>query len=178
VARAVERGGPVNVGILLLRLLLAGLIACHAAYKLLGWFNGPGVSGMGVTFEEWGLRPGRVMVVTAGVCEVLGAGSVALGLLMPGGCALIVGTMAVAASINAPKGFWERDGGCELAVVYSLTAGFLAFIGAGRWSLDHVAGLALHGVVWGAAALGAGLLAALVVVLRRYRLLRLTPRTT
>ena len=55
----------------------------------------------------------------AGLCELLGAGSVALGLLTPGGCAVIVGTMIVAAAPNAPSGLWAHQGGCEVPVVYA-----------------------------------------------------------
>ena len=157
-----------NVGLLLLRLLLGGLLAGHACQKLFGWFRGAGPAGSGEMFERWGFRPGTAMAVLAGVCELAGAGSVALGLLVPGGCAVIVGTMIVAAAPNAPNGLWAHLGGCEVPVVYAGLGAVLAFTGPGRFSLDHAIGLTgLNGVGWGLAAVIVGAVASVPPLLRR-----------
>ena len=162
-----------NVGLLLLRLLLAGLLTGHACQKLFGWFRGGGPAGSGVLFEQWGFRPGPAMAVVAGLSELLGAGSVALGLLTPGGCAVIVGTMIVAAAPNAPNGLWAHLGGCEVPVVYAGLGAVLAFTGPGRFSLDHAAGLTrLNGIGWGLAAIVVGAAASVPLLLRRRAALR------
>ena len=72
-----------NVGLLLLRLLLASLLLGHATQKLFGWFRGMGPARTGELFEKWGFVPGPAMAVTAGLCELAAAGSVGLGLLTP-----------------------------------------------------------------------------------------------
>jgi putative oxidoreductase len=165
-----------NIGLLLLRLLLAGLLTGHACQKLFGWFRGGGPAGSGVLFEQWGFRPGPAMAVVAGLCELLGAGSVALGLLTPGGCAVIVGTMIVAAAPNAPNGLWAHLGGCEVPVVYAGLGAVLAFTGPGRFSLDHATGLTgLNGTGWGLAAIAVGAVASVPPLLRRRAALRTGP---
>ena len=98
----------VHIGLLTLRLGLAGLLFGHATQKLFGWFRGGGPGGSGVLFEKWGFRPGPRMAVVAGLRELVGAGSLALGVLTPAGCAVIIGTMIVAASANVANGLWAR----------------------------------------------------------------------
>jgi putative oxidoreductase len=157
-----------NTGLLLLRLMLAGLLTGHSCQKLFGWFRGAGPAGTGVLFEQLGFRPGTTMAVVAGLCELVGAGSIALGLLTPAGCAVIVGTMIVAAAPNAANGLWAHQGGCELPVVYAGLGAVLAFTGAGRFSLDHAFGLTgLNGAGWGLAAVVVGSAASVPPLLRR-----------
>ncbi|PXY29249.1 DoxX family protein [Prauserella sp. PE36] len=170
-----------NLALLLLRILLAGLLFGHSTQKLLGWFGGAGQQGTAVIFEQWGFVPGRRLVVLAGLTELFGAGSIATGLLTPGGCALVIGTMTVAAVATAPNGFWAVKGGCEVPFCYGALAAVLAFSGPGTWSLDHALGLdSLSGHWWGVAAVAAGVAAAAVPLALRARVLRtrgpLTPR--
>ncbi|AXK31872.1 DoxX family protein [Streptomyces armeniacus] len=162
-----------NLGLLLLRLLLAALLFGHGTQKLFGWFGGAGRAGTAAVFDKWGFVPGRRMVLVAGFAELAGAASVAAGLLTPGGCAVLVGTMAVAAAATAPNGFWAQQGGCEVPFWYGAVAAVLAFTGPGAWSLDHAAGLRrLDGYAWGFAALAVGLAAAAVPLTARARVLR------
>jgi putative oxidoreductase len=160
----------VTVGLLILRLALAALLLGHSAQKLLAWFQGMGPSGHGAVFEKWGFRPGRELAVLAGLCELIGAGSLALGFIVPGGCAVVIGTMIVAAAPNTANGLWAHLGGCEVPVVYAAIATALAFTGPGRYSLDHVLGLGvLENAGWGVAAVVVGVLAAIPPLLRRRR---------
>jgi putative oxidoreductase len=162
-----------DIGLLLLRLLLAGLLAGHSTQKLFGWFSGLGRAKTATIFEEWGFRPGATMVLVAGLCELVGVGSVALGLLTPGGCAVIVGTMIVAASPTAGNGLWAHLGGCEVPVAYAGFSAVLAFTGPGAYSLDHAFGLTgLNGVGWGVAAVIVGAVASVPPLLRRRAALR------
>lgn len=162
-----------DLGLLLLRILLAALLFGHSTQKLLGWFGGSGVAGTATVFELWGFVPGRRMVALAGVSELLGAGSIGLGLLTPGGCAVVVGTMAVAAVATSPKGFWAQKGGCEVPFCYGALAAVIGFTGPGRWSLDRAFGLTgWTGAAWGVGVLLLGLAAAVVPVAGRARVLR------
>ncbi|MBP2330342.1 putative oxidoreductase [Kibdelosporangium banguiense] len=161
------------LGALLLRLLLAGLLFGHATQKLFGWFGGTGPAGTGEIFEKWGFVPGRRMAVLAGCTELLGAASIAAGFLTPGGCAVVIGTMTVAAVATAPNGFWAQKGGCEVPFCYGALAVVVGFGGPGEWSLDHAFGLtALADPLWGLAALVVGLAAAAVPLTMRARVLR------
>ncbi len=162
-----------NVGLLLLRLGLALLLAGHASQKLFGWFRGAGPAGTGAMFEQWGFQPGPAMAILAGLSEAAGAAAIALGLLTPGGCAVIIGTMIVAAAPNAPKGLWAHLGGCEVPVVYAGLGAVIAFTGPGQYSLDHTIGLTGFGSVgWGLAAVAVGTIAAVPPLLRRRAVLR------
>lgn len=166
-----------DLGLVLLRLLLAALLFGHSTQKLLGWFGGAGPVKTAGIFEQWGFVPGRRLVVLAGLSELAGAASIATGLLTPGGCAVIIGTMTVAAAATAPNGFWAQQGGCEVPFCYGALAVVLAVTGPGAWSLDHALGLAF-GLWWGLGALVLGLLAAAVPLTARARVLRGRSTTT
>jgi putative oxidoreductase len=158
----------INIGLLVLRLGFAGLLVGHSTQKLFGWFRGGGPAGAGTLFETWGFRPGPALAIVAGTCELIGAASVAFGLLTVGGCALLIGTMIVAASPAARNGLWAHLGGNEVPVVYAFLAAVLAFTGPGRYSLDHGLGLtALTGIGWSVAAVVVGVLAAVPMLVRR-----------
>ena len=45
-----------DVGLLILRLLLAFVLYAHATQKVFGWFSGPGLGGAAAIFEKLG-RP-------------------------------------------------------------------------------------------------------------------------
>ena len=168
-----------SLGLLLLRVLLAGLLFGHSTQKLLGWLGGAGPTGTGTVFEQWGFVPGNRMAVLAGLTELVGAASIALGLLTPLGCAVVIGTMAVAATATAPNGFWAQRGGCEVPFCYGALAVVLAFTGPGAWSLDHVLWVpALSGYGWGVGALVIGVVAAAVPLTMRGRVLRSRGATT
>lgn len=153
-----------NVGLLILRLLLGGLLLGHSMQKMVGWFGGLGPAGTGAIFEKWGLRPGKQLVVVAATCELVATTLLVLGLLVPVGSAIAVGTLLVAVSVTAPNGVWAQKGGFELPLVYAGIAAALAFTGPGAASLDHAIGLdGFAGVVWGIAAVIVGLVAALAV---------------
>ncbi|MEU1519075.1 DoxX family protein [Streptomyces sp. NPDC005811] len=162
-----------TVGLLLLRILLATLLFGHALQKLRGWFGGAGPAGTGAVFERWGFVPGARMAVTAGLAELVGAASIALGLLTPGGCAIVVGTMTVAAVATSAQGFWAQRGGCELPFWYGAVAAVLGITGPGAYSVDDALGLPwASGNGWGAAGLALGLLASTVPLISRSRVLR------
>ncbi|MEU6607347.1 DoxX family protein [Streptomyces shenzhenensis] len=162
-----------TTGLLLLRILLAGLLFGHALQKLRGWFGGAGPAGTGAVFERWGFVPGARLAVTAGLAEIASGASVATGLLTPAGCAVVIGTMTVAAVATSPQGFWAQRGGCEVPFWYGAVAAVLGFTGPGPWSLDAALDLPwASGTGWGAVALLAGLLAAAVPLTARARVLR------
>ena len=154
-----------HVGLLILRLVVGLLLIGHGCQKLFGWFGGYGLSGTGQFFESIGYRPGRLMALMAGLGEAGGGALLALGFLTPLAAAAVIGVMFNAhVSVHRGKGPWASDGGWELPVTYAAVGAMTAFVGPGRYSIDHIIGWAPWGNDWGLAALGAGLVAGLVVV--------------
>ncbi len=158
-----------DIGLLALRVLTGLLLAGHATQKLFGWCSGMGPDATGVLFEKWGHRPGRLMALLAGACELTGGGLLAVGLLTPLGAAMVTGTMLVAATALSPQGLWAAKGGSELPLLYGIVAGALAFTGPGRFALDRVLGFHLAGTGWGVSALALAAMSAGVALTRRRR---------
>ncbi|WP_207170161.1 MULTISPECIES: DoxX family protein [unclassified Nesterenkonia] len=135
-----------DIGLLLLRLVLALILFTHAAQKLTGWFGGNGLRRQGEIFASLGLHPGRGMVLAAGLSELIAGGLLLLGLLTPVGALLATATMLVAGvtlQLNSGN-FWNVAGGGEYPYVLAAAAAVLGFTGAGAYSLDA----ALNGAAW------------------------------
>ncbi|WP_338695961.1 DoxX family protein [Streptomyces sp. Q6] len=165
-----------DLGLLALRLGTGGVLAAHGAQKLLGWFGGGGVSGTTAAMESMGYTPARASALAAGLGEAGGGALLALGLATPVGGAAAAGTMAGAAAVHAPNGFFAMGGGYEYPAFLGFVAAGLAVTGAGRYSLDHALGHALdrHWMV-PAALVGAGAAALAVVGSRNKRVKESTP---
>ncbi|MFI9731079.1 DoxX family protein [Streptomyces sp. NPDC052092] len=162
-----------SAGLLLLRLLLAGLLFGHATQKVLGWFRGQGLDDTAAVFEAWGFRPGRPMVLLAGTCELTAAVLLATGTATSLAAAIVMGTMIVAAAPNSPNGLWAHLGGYEVPFVYAALAFILAMTGPGSWSVDHAVGAdKAAGAPWALAAAAAAVAAAVPALLLRRRNLR------
>lgn len=127
-----------EIGILLFRVVLALILFAHATQKLVGWFGGNGLHKQGEIFATLGLRPGRAMVLAAGVSELLAAGLLLFGFLTPLGALVAAGTMAVAgATMQLNSGnFFNLGGGGEYPYVLAAVAAALGFTGAGAYSVD------------------------------------------
>ncbi|MYW64573.1 DoxX family membrane protein [Streptomyces sp. SID8379] len=163
----VDRTG---LGLLALRVGTGGVLMAHGAQKLLGWFGGGGVSGTAAAMEAMGFAPPKQSALAAGIGELGGGALLALGLATPVGGAAAAGTMAGAAAVHAPNGFFAQGGGYEYPAFLGFVAAGLAVTGAGRYSLDHALGHALdrHWMV-PAALVGAGAAALAVVGSRAKR---------
>jgi putative oxidoreductase len=157
----------VSYGILFLRLVLGGIMAAHGAQKLFGWFGGSGPVGTAAGFRQLGYRAPLAMAYTAGLAE-LGAGLfLATGLLTPlaalGIAAVMVNAIVV---VHWRNGFWNTNGGYEFNSLIWATAGAIAAIGAGRFSLDRLIGWEdnISGAWWGVGVLVLSLLVSAVTL--------------
>ncbi|MET0447134.1 MAG: DoxX family protein [Aeromicrobium sp.] len=166
-----------DTGLLFLRILLAALLFGHATQKSVGWFGGGGRSSTAPVFESWGFRPGHVMVTVAAVSELVGATLIVTGLAFPLGCAIVLGTMIVAASPNAKNGLWAQQGGCEVPVVYGALAAGLAFTGPGSASLDDALDLYTYQWWLPVVAVAVGVAASIPPIVRSRSLLRASTRS-
>ncbi|MEW2544370.1 DoxX family protein [Streptomyces sp. NPDC047002] len=129
-----------DLGLLALRLGTGAVLAAHGAQKLFGWFGGGGLEGTAQAMESMGFKPGRQNALAAGLGEAGGGVLIALGLATPAAGAAAAGTMAGAASVHAPNGFFSTSGGLEHPGYLGWSAAALGLTGAGRYSLDHVTG--------------------------------------
>ncbi|HWG00794.1 MAG TPA: DoxX family membrane protein [Trebonia sp.] len=117
------------------RLLLGGYMCIHAAQKLFGKFHGPGLDGIGATFEQNGLAPGRPLAATAAATEIAGGLLTGTGIAYPAGPIAVGGAMTVAAGHNRGNGLMASRNGVELPVVYLTLAATLAAAGPGKYAI-------------------------------------------
>jgi len=146
-----------DLGVLIARLAVGGLLAGHGAQKLFGWFGGHGLEGTGGWFEGMGFRPGQRWALLASSSELGGGLMTALGLLNPIGPLAAMGAMLVATlKVHAGKPIWNTQGGAELPVTNMAVLGAVAIAGPGRISLDRLLGTRLPRwtLIPGAAAVG------------------------
>src|SRR5437660_3691528 len=137
-----SRGGSMNGGLALLRVVLGLMMAAHGAQKLFGWFGGYGLAAVSGFFETLGFRPGRFFAFAAGAAEIAGGLLMAAGFLGPIGPALVVSVMIVAAiSVHWGHGLFAAANGIEVPLLYAAAAAALALDGPGRYSLDAALGL-------------------------------------
>lgn len=170
-AMAIVKEDEMDEALLVLRIIFAAMIFGHATQKLFGWFRGKGIAGTGAIFESLGLKPGKFMVLSAGLLELAAAASIALGLLTPLGAIALMGAMVVAAATLWHNGFWAHMGGMEVPFSYALLAIFLAWAGPGAYSVDAALGIDFSSwwVAIGGFALAAAGSSPLVAMVQRQR---------
>ncbi|WP_432847950.1 DoxX family protein [Amycolatopsis sp. CA-161197] len=153
-----------DVGLLLLRLLVAFILYAHATQKLRAWFRGPGLDGIAVVFTALGQVPARPLAKLAAWCELSAALLIVLGFATPLGAAIGAGTMLVAGfAMSAKSGaLWNSLGGGEYPLTLAIMAISFAFSGPGSISLDGGLGLPWYGTGERAALIG---LAAVVLAI-------------
>lgn len=139
-----EASRMTDLGLLILRLTVGGLLAGHGSQKLFGWFSGPGLKGMAGWLESMGLKPGTRWATAAAVAEFGGGVLTTLGFLHPLGPLGTMGAM-IMATVKAHWGkpIWATKGGAELPVINMGAALALTLTGPGRFSLDSVLGIRL-----------------------------------
>jgi putative oxidoreductase len=131
-----------DIGLLILRLVMGGLLAGHGSQKLFGWFSGPGLSGTAGWLESMGLKPGTRWATAAAASEFGGGMLTTLGLFHPLGPIATVGGMVMAtAKAHWGKPIWVTQGGAELPIINLAIALALTLTGAGRFSLDRLLGI-------------------------------------
>src|SRR6266550_2772001 len=133
-----------DLGLLILRLTVGGLLTGHGSQKLFGWFSGPGLKGTAGWLESLGLKPGTPWATAAAGSEFGGGVLTALGFLHPLGPLGTMGAMIMATvKTHWGKPIWASKGGAELPVINMAAALALTLTGPGRFSLDDVLGIRL-----------------------------------
>jgi putative oxidoreductase len=132
-----------DFGLLALRLALGAVFLGHGAQKGFGAFGGPGFGGATGFVASLGFRPAPFWAALAVGGELAAGFLFLLGLLTPVAGLLVLATMAVAiAKVHGAKGFFVQNGGYEYNLMLIVAALAVAAVGPGRFSLDHLLGLA------------------------------------
>ena len=135
-----------DLGMLVLRMIMGGLLVGHGSQKLFGWFGGYGLSGTAGWLESLGLRPGQRWAPIAGLGEFGGGMLTALGLFHPIGPIIVMGPMVTAIRrVHWGKPIWVTEGGGELPLTNISVATALMMAGPGRLSLDRLLGIRIPG---------------------------------
>lgn len=133
-----------QAGNLVLRLTLAAVMWPHGAQKVLGWFGGGGFSATYETFtEKMGIA--WPLALAAILTEFCAPFFLVAGFLTRLASLFLAITMTVAMTYNWQNGFFmnwygnQKGEGVEYQILYVGAALALFLIGAGKYSIDHLA---------------------------------------
>ena len=133
-----------DIGLLVLRLVVGGVMFGHGAQKLFGWFGGYGLAETRAFIgSQFRLRPATFWTLLAGLSEAGGGLLLALGLLGPLGSLGIIAAMLMAIILAHWPRFWNTDGGIEYHLILIASALAVAIAGPGAYSLDAALGIVL-----------------------------------
>ena len=130
-----------DVGLLIVRLVLAFIFIYHGSRRLFGWFDGPGLDASANYFANSAhLHPGKLFAVMGGTIEFAGGIALALGFFSRlAGLAIFGDMMMAIITVTHADGFNSTAGaGWELNLALGVLALVPAFFGSGRFSIDAV----------------------------------------
>lgn len=131
--------GTVELGLLLLRLLVGGLLILDGLRNTVGLLDGPGLSGTEALIAEWGFDYARILAIAL-VSIQLGAGVlIVVGLATPFAAAAVVLAMSVftlGQHLGNGNVLVFSQGVDELPLILAGAAAALALTGPGKISLD------------------------------------------
>jgi putative oxidoreductase len=127
-----------DLGLLVLRIALAGVMGAHGLQHLFGLFHGPGVGGYSHVLGMLGFTKQTTLLSwITGITELGGSALVLLGLFTQLGVAGLLGIAASAVYVKAHGGFFEGQGqGFEFELLLAMVAFALLCTGSGRFALD------------------------------------------
>lgn len=147
-----------STALLVFRVIFGLVFALHGWGKVKN-----GIAGTAGWFDSIGMKPGRLHAWAAAGAE-MGAGALLmLGLLTPFASAAVVGVMIVAGyTVHRQNGFMIVKDGWEYTFIVGLVASFIALLGPGEYSIDHVLGIddSLNGFIGFEIAVAVGVIAA------------------
>jgi putative oxidoreductase len=124
-----------DIGLLLIRLVLAAVFIYHGAGKLFGVFGGNGIRATAAFFDGLGIPMPTAAAWLQGILEFFGGILIGLGVLTRIVCIPLSLSMFVAVFV-AHWGKWDvRAGGMEFALTLAVVLLSLAMIGPGRFAL-------------------------------------------
>lgn len=123
-----------DIGLFLIRLIVAIVLIYHGSGKLFGAFGGPGLEGFAGWLGSMDIPVPSVSAFLAATAEFFGGLALLLGLWIQWTALPAAFTMLVAA-FGAHSGFDGQKGGMEYPLTLAIVLIGLALIGSGRLSL-------------------------------------------
>jgi putative oxidoreductase len=121
-----------DVGLLMIRLILAAVFMFHGSQKLFGLFDGPGLKATAAAFGKMGFQMPMVSALAAGSAEFFGGLVVLIGVGARIAAIPMAFTMFVACFTVHAKAFSSQHGGMEFPLTLAVTLVALVLIGPGR----------------------------------------------
>jgi putative oxidoreductase len=171
--RPLAWNGGTDIGLLLLRLGIGGVVFAHGAQKVFGLWGGTGIAGFATNLEGLGYQQATTLSWLTGVTELIAGAFLVLGLLTPLAAAAVLAIMINAVLLKLGNGFFvtgpKGSDAIELSLVLGLGAACLVLTGPGRIALDNGRAWHRRPASWGVLALVVGVAAAVLVyvLLRR-----------
>lgn len=152
-----------DLGLLLMRLVLGGILGAHGAQKVFGWFDGAGLDGFAAFLADQGYQQADALSAAGGFAELVGGLLVILGVFTPLAAAGLLSVMINAVWLQWDSGLFAGNGGFELELALAGLAAGLVFTGPGRVALDNGRAWFRHPVATGWMCLLAGAAAGIAV---------------
>ena len=171
--RPLAWNGGTDIGLLLLRLGIGGVVLAHGAQKVFGLGGGTGIAGFATNLEGLGYQQATTLSWVTGVTELVAGAFLVLGLFTPLAAAAVLAIMINAVLLKLGNGFFvsgpRASDAVELSLVLGLGAACLVLTGPGRIALDNGRPWHRRPASWGVLALVIGVAAAVLVyiLLRR-----------
>jgi putative oxidoreductase len=138
-----------DIGLLIIRLVLGGIMAAHGAQKVFSAFGGSGLDGFATFLNEQGYRSADALSAAAGFAELVGGLLVVFGVFTPLAAAGLLAVMINAIWLQWDSGLFLKDGGFEFELALAGMAAGLVFTGPGRVALDNGRAWFRHSVAFG-----------------------------
>lgn len=160
--------GTADLGLFILRIVVAGLLGLHSLRIVFGLFGGPGFDGMEEVFSGAGFDQAQALVYGFGIVELVAAVVLFVGLLTPVGATVLLALVGLSAALTLSAAGGSTilggsdlsgaaGGGLELHILYAAALLTILFAGGGRWGLDA-------GRKWAAAPKWSGFLGIIIAV--------------
>lgn len=129
-----------DIGLLLIRAIIAVVFVYHGSQKLFGLFGGHGISGTAGFMEQMGLPLPTASAVAAGSAEFFGGLAILTGFAMRLLAVPLAFTMFVAVFAVHGDAFSLQNHGMEYALTLAVVVTGLAFTGPGALTMTKLIG--------------------------------------
>lgn len=127
-----------DLGLFLLRAVLAVVFVYHGSQKLFGWFGGYGIEGTAGWMASIGIPLPTLSTILAGSAEFFGGIALLLGVGTRVASLAVAFTMLVAIATVHHSAFDARAGGMEYQLTLGTALVALALIGPGRIAVERL----------------------------------------